>query len=288
MGRLIRELARDVLGEKKSELVWKRVDIIGDIAVIKMPIHGMVSVEELRLVAERLVERLPYVKSVWLQTGAVGGVYRVRGGLVHLAGERRTVTIYREHGCKFKVDISKVFVTPRLSYEHMRVARLVRPGERILNMFAGVGIFSIVIARHSKPSKIFSIDINPEAYKLMVENVKLNRVEGVVEPILGDAAKVVEERLKESSDRVLMPLPALALDYLPHALKALREGKGWIHVYLHIKHSKDKSHLKEAVKHVESRVEREGWKLMQAKPRAVRSVGPRMMQVVVDAEVAKA
>ena len=122
----------------------------------------------------------------------------------------------------------------------------------------------------------------------MVENVKLNKVESVVEPILGDAANVIEERLKKSSDRILMPLPALALDYLPHAIKALRGNKGWIHVYLHIKHSKDKSHLKEAASLVESRVEREGWKLVQAKPRVVRSVGPRMVQVVVDAEVAKA
>ena len=284
----MRELARGVLGEDKARLVWKRIDIVGDIAVIKMPIHGMVSVDELKLVAEKLVERLPYVRSVWLQTGAVEGVYRVRGGLVHLAGERRTTTTYREHGCSFKVDISRVCVTPRLSYEHLRVARLVRPGEKVLNMFAGVGIFSIVIARHSRPSKVYSIDINPEAYKLMVENVRLNRVEGVVEPILGDAARVVGERLEGSSDRVLMPLPALALDYLPHALKALKGGRGWVHVYLHTRHSKDKSHLRDAVRLVESRILEEGWRLVDARSRVVRSVGPRMVQVVVDAEVAKA
>ncbi len=286
--RLLREIAKEVLGEERARSIWSRIDVIGDIAVIKRPLRDAPSLEEYRLIAEKILERMPYIRSVWLQTGSVEGDFRLRGGLVHLAGERRTVTIYREHGCSFKVDIARVFVTPRLNYEHLRVARLVRPGEAVLNMFAGAGILSIVIAKLAKPSIVYSIDINPAAYELMKENVKLNRVEDVVKPLLGDAAEVVYRGLRKSSDRVLMPLPALALKYMDAALAALRGGRGWLHVYLHVERVKGSGHLEKAVSAVKARVEELGWGLAAARARVVRSVGPRLVQVVVDAEVEEA
>ncbi|WP_062661889.1 class I SAM-dependent methyltransferase [Aeropyrum camini] len=281
---LLKQIAEEVLGRDKAVLLWKRIDVIGDIAVIKKPMHGEVSIEDLRLVAGELLKRLPHVRSVWLALGPVGGVYKVRQNLVHLAGERRTSTVYREHGAVFLVDISKVFITPRLSYEHLRVARLVKPGETVVNMFAGVGIFSIIIALKSRPSKVYSIDINPEAHRLMVENIRLNRVERVVEPLLGDSARVVSESLRGVADRILMPLPDLALDYIKYALEALG-GRGWLHVYLHVDYEKGKGHLRRACELVKSRVEERGWRLIKSNARVVRSVGPKLLQVVVDAEV---
>ena len=280
--RLVRRIALELLGPEKGRLVWQRMDVIGDIAVLKLPLHGAVGVEELRLIAERIVEEVPSIRSVWLQTGKVGGAYRLRGGLVHLAGEKRTTTLYREHGCSFHVDIAEVFVTPRLSFEHIRVARLVGAGERVLNMFAGAGIFSVIIARHARPSKVYSVDINPKAYEMMRVNARLNRVSHIVEPILGDAARVVEERLAGSSDRVLLPLPSLALEYLPHALKALRGGEGWLHVYLHIDYERGRAHVKRAGELVKRRLEDLGWHADSIGARVVRSVGPRLDQVVVD------
>ena len=284
-GRILRELAYEVLGPEKAKLLWSRIDLIGDIALIKKPfMHDEISVEELKLLATRLLESLKSIRSVWLVVSPVEGPYKTRR-LLHLAGEERTTTLYKEHGCVFKVDISKVFITPRLSYEHLRVSRMVRVGERVLNMFAGVGTFSIIIARHSRPSKVYSIDINEDAYSLMVENISLNRVSGIVEPYLGDAARVVEERLRGSSNRVLMPLPDLALDYLKHALNALINGRGWIHVYLHVR---TPDPLIEAQRIVASQLDRLSWKPLTMKSRVVRSVGPRLSQVVVDAYVTKA
>lgn len=272
------------LGEEKARLVWSRLDIIGDIAVVKMPLHGMVSVEELRRLAERIIAEVKHVRSVWLAEGPVEGGERVRSRLTHLAGERRTVTVYREHGCRFKVDIARVFITPRLNYEHLRVARLVKPGETVVNMFAGAGLFSIIIARHARPRRVYSIDINPYAYEFMVENVRLNRVEDVVEPILGDAARVVEERLRGVADRVLMPLPELALDYLPYALEALREGRGIVHVYLHVEAPRGVDPLARGLGMLEDRLRELGAGYSVGAMRVVRTVGPRRYQVVYDVE----
>jgi len=279
---LLRELAARVLGEERARRLWGRIDIIGDIAVIKMP-PGF-SVEELRRVAELIIERLPYVKSVWAASSPVEGSYRLRD-FVHLAGEERSETLYREHGCVFKVDIRRVYVSPRLNYEHIRIARLIRDGEVVINMYAGAGLFSIIAARHARPSKVYSIDINPDAYRYMVENVRLNRVEDVVVPILGDAARVVSEQLRGVADRILMPLPSLVLEHMPYALQGLRRGRGYIHAYLHVHAAKGENPIRKAVDRVTGRIAELGARARSLGARVVRTVGPRWYQVVVDVYV---
>ncbi|MGC9210127.1 MAG: class I SAM-dependent methyltransferase [Acidilobus sp.] len=262
-----------------------KVEIIGDIAILKPP-HGVEpDVQEARRFAEAIMKEAKYIRSAWLAASPVQGPYKVRR-LVHLAGEERTETVYREHGCAFKVDVSKDFITPRLSYEHIRVAKLVSPGEVVVNMFAGVGTFSIIIAKHSGARLVHSIDINPDAYAHMVENIKINRVEDKVIPYLGDAAEVIKEKLVGTADRVLMPLPDLALPYLPYAVQALR-GEGVIHVYLHVHASKGEEPERNAISTVERRFAELGVTWRPESARVVRMVGPRFYQVVVDARVSK-
>ncbi len=281
--RLLREIATEVLGPEKARQVWSRIDIIGDIAVIKKP-FGL-NIEELKPLAEALLRKIPYIKSVWAASGPVEGEYRVRT-YTHLAGEKRSITLYKEHGCVFKVDITRVYISPRLSTEHRRVAEQVRPGEIVVNMYAGVGLFSIIMARISKPKRVYSIDINPYAYRLMVENIRLNRVEDIVIPILGDAGEIVGTRIRDEADRVLMPLPELALAHLPNAVKALRDERGIIHVYLHVFAEKGVDPREKAKRLLEQRLQEIGvtrYKFMLA--RIVRTVGPRKSQVVVDVRI---
>ncbi|MEM0246393.1 MAG: class I SAM-dependent methyltransferase family protein [Desulfurococcaceae archaeon] len=279
-GTLLKRIAREVLGEEYAKKLWKRVEFVGDLALIRVPIG--LDPAELRPIAEELLNRFSYVKSVWAAIPGIEGEYRLRK-YVWLAGEARSETVYKEHGCLFKVDVTKVYVSPSLNYEHMRVARLVKPGEVVVNMFAGAGLFSIIIAKHAKPFKVYSIDINPHAYNYMVENVKLNKVDGVVVPLLGDAKELVEGRLKNAADRVLMPYPELALEYLPYALKALKCNKGWVHVYLHSKVTKGENWKDRSWKTVEERFKELGVDDYEiALVRKIRNVGPRIHQVVLD------
>ncbi|HIP65885.1 MAG TPA: class I SAM-dependent methyltransferase family protein [Pyrodictium sp.] len=282
---LIRRLAEQLYGPEKAKKFWQRLEIIGDIAIIRQPFD--VSLDELKPLAEKILEELPYIKSVWAAVSPVEGQYRLRK-FAHLAGEKRSETIYKEHGCLFKLDITRVYISPRLGYEHIRIARLVEPGEVVVNMYAGAGLFSIIIARYAKPKKVYSIDINPDAYRYMVENVKLNRVESIVEPILGDAAKVIEEKLVGVADRVLMPLPELALDHLPYAVKALRkDGKKIIHIYLHVHAGRGEDPIEKGWKIVVDRLDELGLKAEKLFGRVVRDVGPRWYQVVLDIRVLK-
>jgi tRNA (guanine37-N1)-methyltransferase len=149
-------------------------------------------------------------------------------------------------------------------------------------MFAGVGCFSIVMARHAEVKKVYSIDANPEAVQRMRENIRVNRAYGRVIPMLGDAREVVEERLRHVADRVLMPLPSKALEYLPYATLALRENGGWVHYYDFEHAAKDE----DAVDKVRAKVSE---KLLHTCAsfeipfaRVVRATGPNWYQIVLD------
>lgn len=279
-GKLLRDLAERVLGREYRDRLWGRVEIIGDIAVIRKPPD--LDIEVFKPVGEEILKALPYVKSVWLAITPVKTHHRVREH-VFLAGEERSVTTYREHGCVFKIDINAVYVSPVLNYEHKRVAELVRPGEFIINMFAGAGLFSIVIARKARPAKVVSIDINPRAYELMLENIVLNGVEDVVEARLGDAAQVIKE-YAGSADRVLMPLPEYSRTYLPHAVSALK-GCGFIHAYDFVSAEGRREAITLCKEVFEKVLSELGVKHEIVFSRVVRSVGPRYYQVVEDIRV---
>lgn len=107
----------------------------------------------------------------------------------------------------------------------MRLARTIRPDETVVNMFAGVGSFSVLMAKQGRAETVYSIDVNPSAVRFMRENVRLNEVQGHVIPVLGDAKEVIVGHLQDTADRVAMPLPEKAHEYLDYALLA-REAHG--------------------------------------------------------------
>ncbi|MHC1589696.1 MAG: class I SAM-dependent methyltransferase [Candidatus Hecatellaceae archaeon] len=276
-GKGLKGKLKSLLSEGEAAEFRSSLEIIGDLAVVRLPPR----LEPLggRL-AEAIMQVHSNVKAVFSQASPVEGEFRLRR-LRHLAGENRTETVHREHGYLFKTDIAQTYFSPRLQYERVRVARLVQPGETVVNMFAGVGCFSIVIARKAKPAKVYSVDLNPQAYRYMRENILLNRLVGVVKPILGDA-KTVVEKLKGQADRVLMPLPAKAREYLPYALQALKPRGGWIHYYDFVQADDRREALTEAFRLIPESLE--GFRLKAAFGRIVRSVGPRWYQTVLDVE----
>jgi tRNA (guanine37-N1)-methyltransferase len=140
-------------------------------------------------------------------------------------------------------------------------------------MFAGVGPFSIEIARHRK-ARVKAVELNPDAYEYMRRNIRLNRVEGLVEPILGDAAEVVP-RINEAADRIIMNYPADSLSYLKYAVKAVKRG-GTIHIYGF------SDSLESWLREVELRLKQLGISEYGVSGKLVREVAPRRYNVVAD------
>jgi len=281
MRKDLKSLLAGKLEPWELRLLYKSYDIVGDIAVIRVP-------ESLKqrgeIIAEAIMQTHKRVKAVWRQVGPVSGDFRLRK-LEWVAGERKTETIHKEHGCLFKVDLEKCYFSPRLAYERTRIAQLVQAGEIVVNMFAGVGCYSIVIARHSEAKKIYSIDINQIAVRCMQENVKLNKVEERVVPVQGDAKKVVEEELRNVADRIIMPLPERAYEYLDCAIQSLKQTGGWIHYY-DFEHAKKNEN---PVEKIESKVSKKlqilGVDFNAPFGRIVRLTGPNWYQVVLDMKV---
>ena len=277
----LKTVLADKLEPEQLKQIYKTYDIVGDIAVIRVPEPQR---HHSKLIAEAIMSTHREVKAVWRQSSSVSGDFRLRG-LEFLLGEKSTETHYKEHGCVYKIDLRKAYFSPRLSYERLRIAELIQPGEVVLNMFAGVGCYSISIAKHSEPLKVFSIDVNPCAFQYLHENIRLNRVADVVIPIQGDAKKVTEQKLQNLADRVLMPLPEKAYEYLDYALLGLKPTGGWIHYYDFEYATKNEDPVKKAEKKVSKKMRKLCNDFQVEFGRIVRPIGPRWYQVVLDIHV---
>jgi tRNA (guanine37-N1)-methyltransferase len=277
----LKAVLADKIEPEQLKQIYKTYDIIGNIAVIRVPeSHRHLS----KLIAEAIMSTHREVKAVWRQSNSVSGDYRLRS-LKFLLGKKTTETLYKEHGCVYKTDLRKTYFSPRLSYERMRIAELIQPGEVVLNMFAGVGCYSISIAKHSEPLKVYSVDINPSAFQYLHENIRLNRVADVVIPIQGDAKKVTEKELQNAADRVLMPLPERACEYLDYAHLALKPTGGWIHYYSFEYAKKNENPVEKAETKVSEKMRRLCSNFQVEFGRIVRPIGPRWYQVVLDIHV---
>jgi tRNA (guanine37-N1)-methyltransferase len=269
--KLIKELAEKLGLEPSEGPISSSVDVIGDIAILRLQGFRKAAMRKL---ARALLEELPNVKCVFGEEGGIEGEYRLRR-LRHLAGERRTLTVHRENGCAFKVDVKKCYFSPRLSTERLRVAIEARRKERVLNMFAGVGPFSILIARKSG-ANVTSCELNRYAYRLHKENLGLNKVEGLVEVLNCDASEL-EGKVEGGFDRILMPHPSAANKFLLEALHLVKKG-GIIHYYRHVLGRNDA----EAMENVKLELSQLLPSLATYRLRRVREVGPRWLEMVAE------
>ena len=281
MRRRLKEKLSNDLSPEELTGIYNSFDLIGDIAIVKV---ANVNVANAQAVAKQIMAVHKGVKTVFAQTSPVTGDFRVRA-LKLLAGEGKTTTKYKESGCVFAVDVEKCYFSPRLSHERARIARLVKSGETVVNMFAGVGCFSVVIAKTASQTKVYSIDVNPTAFRYMEENVRINRVYGAVIPILGDSKDIINAELQHKADRVLMPLPEKAIEYLPYAVSALKPTGGWIHLYDFQHATGTEDPLVKTRQSVAQKLDSIGAGFSFGFSRVVRSTGPNWCQTVLDIQI---
>jgi len=259
--------------------VPRSLDIIGSIAIVELP-SELAPFRE--LVGNAVLETCPNVRTVMAKAGVFSSDYRVRE-LMLIAGEDSGLAQYREHGCVFELDVRTVFFSPRLSHERLRVASKVQPGEMVIDMFAGVGPYSIIIAKKQPSSTVYAVELNPSAFKFLVTNVLANRVLSRVMPVMGDVREVVRSNLSHIADRVIMNLPGKALEFVDAACLALKEEGGVIHFY---SFESAENPQEEASTRLQKRIEGSGRNVKSILgTRVVKAVAPYRVQVAVDALV---
>jgi len=258
----------------------KSFDVVGDITLLELDSE---LAEYETIIAAGIMEVHPNVRSVFAKRGEVSGAERIRP-LRYIAGENKTHTIHKEYGCLFKVDLSKAFFSPRLSTEHQRVAQMVEKGERVIDMFAGVGPFSILTAKRLDEVRVEAIDSNPQAVELLQENVRANKVESKVHAHFGDAREVIRKELFQSASRVIMNHPSASKDFVKEACAALQPSGGTIHYYTFAGENWETDSRND----IERVVKESGYVAERVLGiHRVREVAPMRWQVAVDLKVAR-
>ncbi|XP_077411712.1 tRNA (guanine(37)-N(1))-methyltransferase [Vanacampus margaritifer] len=172
------------------------------------------------LIGKVIMDKNPGVTCVVNKTNNIDSTYR-NFKMEVLAGEENMVAKVKENGVTYEFDFSRVYWNPRLSTEHQRVVDLVKRGDIVFDVFAGVGPFAIPAARAG--AAVFANDLNPESYRWLQHNSKLNKVEGKVKSFNLDGRAFVRGPLKRELPalfagkgrvHVVMNLPALALEFL--------------------------------------------------------------------------
>ena len=249
----LKEKLASVIPKIYLNKVNKSFDTVGTIAILDIP-KGLEKLE--KSIAWTLLRTTPYIKTVAKRASVTKGTFRVRKVKV-LVGDRTTETTHLESGVRLKLDLNKVYFSPRWVTERRRIANLVAPKEKVLVMFAGVGPFGLVINKiQPKVGKVVSVEINSSACKYLAENIRKNcgiyakgRKPAIAtmlakhKSICGDVTEVVPSLGK--FDRVIMPLPQTAIKFLELAIKASKKG-GMIHLYA-FAHDNDLASLKRKI-----------------------------------------
>lgn len=223
----LREACLERLPSHILERLPRSYDIIGEIGVVEIE-------DELKpfsnMIGDGILKLHPHMRLVVAKAARTAGEYRTRNFEV-IAGHGKTETIHHEFSCKFSLDLNQVYYNSRLSHERMRIAKQVAQGEVVVDMFAGVGPYSILIAKTQPRARVFCMDLNPAAYEYLAKNIFLNRVAERVSCYLGDARRYASSSLRGIADRVIMNLPSNSSEYLDAASSFLKPKGGVIHYY---------------------------------------------------------
>lgn len=275
--KTLSKLLENKIGLKNLEKLPKSFDIIGDIAVIELSRDIEVYKKE---IGTAILNNIKKINTVLMKKSPISTKYRLRD-YECIAGSDKTLTLHKEFGCEFRVDLSKAYFSPRLSFEHDRIASDVIDGEIIIDMFSGVGPFSILIAKRYKRIKVYAIDINPTALKYLIKNIVNNKVKRKVTAIFGDAQYISTKYFQNFASRIIMNLPSESLNYIRFACNSIRRKGGIIHFYTFMD---DSDLLEDKIKELKEEISSSNRNLRKIiYTREIKEIAPRRKQIVIDA-----
>ena len=265
------ELLENELTEEEIENLRTSFDTIGDIVILEIPDNLQNKKQIIGDAALKFTKR----KAIYMKKSAIKGTTRVRD-LEFLSGVDDSVTIHKEHGARLKLDVREVYFSPRLATERKRVMESVKNGEKILDMFCGIGPYPIVIARN-KNADITAVDINEAAIKYLDENIRLNKLKGNVKTYCGDVREV-SAAFNCKFDRIIMNLPGLAYSFLDVAFDLINDN-GIINYY------EFSNSYEQGIKRLKDTGEKYDKEIEIINTRKVKSTSPGEWHVAIDARV---
>lgn len=270
--RTLKELLLDGIPAEELEKIPSSWQVIGTVIVVTIP-------EELghrtELIGQKLLQMYSRCTCVVRDKG-IQGAFRLPNREI-IAGDG-TETIHKENGCVFKLDVTKVMFS-KGNLAEKKLMSIVAHDEVVVDMFAGIGYFSIPMAVHSSPKKIISVELNPVSFGYLQENIHLNHVEDLVEPILGDCAVVTPESV---ADRVIMGYVGTTHHYLVNGIRALKPEGGILHYH---ETTPEKLLFERPVNRIKEAALQLGKKIEILETRRIKKYAPGVWHVVVDAKI---
>jgi len=258
--------------EALAQSLPRKWELLGDVLVLRLD-RSLDKYEEVIAKSYASVLR---AKAVLRDVGGVSGEYR-KPVLRKIVGDD-TVTVHVENGIKFRFDVSEIMFSSGNMEERVRMAELRCDGETVVDMFAGIGYFSIPLAVYQKPSRVVACEVNPVAHAYLKENIRMNGVYGIIEPVLGDNRDLPGT---DFADRVIMGYVKTTHEFLPTALRLIKSG-GMIHYHETCPNGllphRPVQRIKENAKGCRVEVER---------LKEIKSYAPGISHVVVDARIFK-
>lgn len=262
-----------ILREKGIEIKINGWELLGKLMVLE--VKKELSKEEKETLAKIILEKHPIAKAVVLRRAILGEKREPAAELI--AGEK-SETVYKENGCLFKIDPTKVMFSFGNKEERRRMSSVSSKNEVVLDMFACVGQFTMPLAKYSRPKKVYAVEKNPAAFGYLRENIALNKLTSVF-PILGDCREVSP---KAAADRIIMGYLFSTSSFLPAALEALKE-KGIIHYHT----TSLVPEIEKTGVNVIKEIEKLGANAKIANQRVVKSYAPMRAHVVFDIDVSR-
>ena len=278
----LKEKLNKALTEEELSLLPRGFQTLGKVIILKL--HPSL-IKKKEIIADACLEMFSSIQSVYINLGKVEGKYRLPEKIEYVSGVKNSIVDHREHDILYRFDFTKIMFSKGNLNERKHLTTLVKEGEIIVDMFAGIGYFSLPIAKHSRPEKIFSIELNPDAYKSLIKNIKLNHMKELIVPIFGDS-KIKVVRLFESgirADRVIMGIFPAPKDHIKEAL-LLAKDEGTVYHYEGVV---DKDNYLELFNEFDIIAKSQGFKCDLLSKRFVKSYGPNLFHVVLDIEVSK-
>ena len=266
----LRNELEGILSSDELDALPRRWQIIGDVLLVR--IEGCE--DRWGEIGSAFLTLFPWVKGVAVDRGVYGNL---REPDIEVIAGKVGETFHHENRCVFKLDPSKVIFSPGNLKERMRIAKL-GYGEVVVDMFAGIGYFSIQMAKHARPYRIISIELNPTSFRYLLENIRLNHVEDIIDPICGDCARLTPAGV---ADRVIMGyLNGSA--YLEYGIKAIKREGGILHYHEAVP---DKLYPKRPVARIQAVCGLLGRECEIKTIRKVKKYAPGVLHVVLDAEI---
>ncbi|MFX1455967.1 MAG: class I SAM-dependent methyltransferase family protein [Promethearchaeota archaeon] len=272
----------NVLSNEELSILPRGFQTLGDVIILKL---NPKLLEKSKLIGQACLELLPKIRSVYMNKGRIIGEFREPENIEFLVGEDNPIVEHKEHGIKYRFDITKIMFSKGNVNERKFLATLINKGEIVVDMFAGIGYFSLPIAKNSEVGQIYSIELNPLSYKTLLENIKINHLEDKITAIYGNCK---EEVLKLSdtgikADRVIMGVFPAPKDYISEALTLTKENG----TFFHYEGVVEKNDFISLFQEFEEISQKEHYSCDLISHRFVKSYGPNLYHTVLDIYVRK-